>query len=186
MSHEQGGDKPREAYFKVPLETMHKWRLALSQGDASPRWEIEQMLAFPPHTSPSSVATNEIEAAHAMLDEHDISRVYSMDAGKTWPAYTLAERIRIVCGALKLTEQEDEEREASQSATAALDMPRIEVALALTAWADGKPDLLAHRPNRRMGAPDNISYQLRELRTLLRAAIQKPEAYVPGGSHGKV
>lgn len=28
----------------VPRETLDSWRLSLSQGDASPRWEIEAML----------------------------------------------------------------------------------------------------------------------------------------------
>lgn len=58
----------------------------------------------------------EIDEAHGVLDKQEISRVYSMDGGTTWPSYTLAERVNIVCGALAMVEREEKEREETVSA----------------------------------------------------------------------
>jgi len=62
-------------------------------------------------------------------------------------------------------------RPDSAPSSTANDLPRIDAALQITAWAEIKPDLLAHDPNSKIGSPHNISFQLRELRGLLKKAV---------------
>lgn len=75
----------------------------MSRGPRRRKADRRAMLSQPEELSA------QIGEAHVVLDKAEISRKRSLDGGKTWPEYSLAERVRIVCNALKMPVDPDSE-----------------------------------------------------------------------------